>query len=265
MAYIFSLFYSFFHFCHLNQFLLHLGRYFTLPLLSLTDSSIATPSGSELDIVAFWQSILDEGKRQMAQLNDYPGALVETQLAIKNPTPENESKCFEKLMLCVERTIGIYRYCKLLKLALPDLAYSIAGEARKVSTKALNAANGNTSSNNHNNNSGNALPLSSPNNYISDQDALRTRDAIVDALNTKPATAKLLISIIELAYDFDQLRIKRPSISNDLSFYKRLLPSQYNKPGMAEKIIVSTQSITPHLLLCFLVSLTHGTSFVVTF
>jgi len=57
----------------------------------------------------------------------------------------------------------------------------------------------------------------------------------VCALNEQPALTKQLADLFDFALDFDRIRMLRPNLSNDFSYYRRLLPKFNKHPGIKVK------------------------------
>lgn len=191
------------------------------PPCPLTAPGPAVPTPAEMPTVALWKLILAEGARQMQALQGYPGAAAEMKLAISKPSPEHELICFRKLQVCVEISVGVYRYLRLVQLALPGLVHDLVhGAAGKPATTNL------------------------PETVVDEQEVAALRTGLVSALHQRRALARVLLDVLQFALAFDELRAQRPLIMNDSSYYKRLLPRFLTHPERRDTVTVTEDTLS---------------------
>lgn len=65
--------------------------------------------------------------------------------------------------------------------------------------------------------------------------AANVNERNITKLDEKPHLAKQLGQMIDFALHFDNIRMLRPNLSNDFSYYRRLLPKFTNHPGIRVK------------------------------
>lgn len=125
----------------------------------------------------------------------YKGCQELARQAMKEPTPENEAAAFEGLLLAVDDIALFYNFARDLERVVPELLVTLANAGAGHSSEEARAA----------------------------------------ALQGQQAVAKQLGDIFAFALLFDQIRMARPFLSNDFSYYRRWLPKFSKHPNLRVK------------------------------
>ena len=119
-------------------------------------------------------------------MSEYKGVESEMRAAIQNPCEETELTAFFKLLANVDAISIIYNYSLALEQVLPPALDALATVARASAGKR-----------------GTALEAD---------------------LATKAALSSRLVELFGFVLSFDTMRMMRPLVTNDFSYYRRLLP-----------------------------------------
>jgi len=149
------------------------------------DFEKAKPTAAEMKIWTAVNEVLKDGEGMIRLIEDYKGCQPQAQKAMQNATKENEAAAFEALLNAVESIQAFFTYAKKLEEMLPILLDTLAKPA--PDEKDVKADN-------------------------------------KQALESQQALAKQLADVFDFTLRFDQTRMKRPQLSNDFSYYRRLLP-----------------------------------------
>lgn len=141
--------------------------------------------------------VLSRAPAVKAIIQDYKGCQELARKAMTEPSHENELAAFEGLLEAVDSIAAFFNYCKELETVFPELLTTIAKVdfSLPVNPRAFSWCSGGAEKNQTN---------------------------IPDAL------ALQLAQVFEFALEFDRVRMLRPNLSNDFSYYRRLLP-KFNK------------------------------------
>jgi hypothetical protein len=144
------------------------------------------PTASEMAIFAELDVLLKDHKELLSRIQEYPGCAELARMAMREPTKERELAAFQGLLKAVECIASFYQYTRAIEAALPRLWASLT-ECKE-----------------------------------SKDESKESKES--KALTAQQALAKQFGDMLDFALRFDQTRMMRPNLSNDFSFYRRLLP-----------------------------------------
>lgn len=153
----------------------------------------AFPADDEL--VRYADSILTYRGEMYQRIANYAGASDEMRLAMATPTEENEIRAFHKLLQNVESISQIFNFCIAIEQIIPPIFHSLCGSP----------------------------PPQCDHNQ-------RTELAL-NASQSKVAVMQRAIDILAFVITFDSMRIQKPLVANDFSYYRRLLPKYQHHPA----------------------------------
>lgn len=161
------------------------------------DFEKAQPTAGEMKIWGAVNEVMKNADAQLKLIDEYKGCSDVARKAMQSATKENESAAFEALLGAVESIQSFFTYAKKLEDILPMLLDSLAKPA-------------------------------------ADEKDVKHVDT-TKALESQQALAKQLADVFDFTLRFDQTRMKRPQLSNDFSYYRRLLPKNAQNPNIKVK------------------------------
>eukprot|EP00461_Guttulinopsis_vulgaris_P003377 UN03378 len=135
------------------------------------------------------------------KIRDYAGASEEMRLAMSQPTEDNEIRAFHKLLTNVDAISHIFNFCTAIEQIVPPMFHSLCG--------------------------------SPPPNC----DANQRSELALNASTTKVAVMQRAIDILSFVITFDAVRIQKPLVANDFSYYRRLLPKYQHHPAIPPNLV----------------------------
>ncbi len=133
-------------------------------------------------------------------------------------------------MTCVEVTLGLLRFVKVVRYSVPALVHVLLPSANSSFPSSAPTSTHSTSAPSSSSSADNALAT--------------TRAALVESFRSRQSTVRLFVAMLELAHEFDMVRAMRPLVSNDASFYKRMLNKFSMHPEVGPLIRVTEDTIS---------------------
>ncbi len=121
-------------------------------------------------------------------MRDYTGVQAEMRAAIQNPCEETEVTAFLRLLTSVDAISTIYNYSLALEQVIPPALDTLSAAARTMTNNKKGIA------------------------------------AAAQEMGTRAAVTRRLVEVLGFAQGFDLMRMHRPLVTNDFSYYRRLLP-----------------------------------------
>lgn len=162
--------------------------------------------------------MIQEGRNHIRDLQGYPGALKAIQKCLTTRLPEDELEALDSLHVCVSQIYKLHQYTQRVRDSIPALLHSLLHSAcQQVYTGQTPYS----------------ATATYPKNFTSSS---HTRGDVYTTLvqnvfERRPATIRILVSLFALANDFDALRAETSTLSNDCSFYRRILPKYRGHPA----------------------------------
>jgi hypothetical protein len=157
---------------------------------------------SDAALVGALDSILSHKTAILRVIENYSGASEEVKAALSSQTEQAELVCFSKLLENVEAISNIFNYSLAFEQILPPAIHTLCG---------------------------------SPNPSMD----LSTRRSIAfNAVQSKTALLQRIIELFAYVITFDNVRMMRPLVANDFSYYRRMLPKYHSHPAVAASIKV---------------------------
>jgi len=155
------------------------------------------PTEEEAKAYGYTMEFLERAQGALRMLEDYKGCQDITRKAMSTPTQENEAAAFEALLVVTNQIAVFHETARELEKVLSMLIQVLSTPSRsQVETK---------------------------------QEKTET------SIPQHHALAKKLGDILDFSLRFDQTRMMRPYISNDFSYYRRLLPKFNKHPDIRVK------------------------------
>lgn len=135
------------------------------------------------------------------RISNYAGANEEMRLAMSTPTEENEIRAFHKLLQNVDSISHIFNFCTAIEQIIPPIFHNLCGQPPQ-------------------------------------QCELQQRQELaVNAATTKVAVLQRAVDILAFVITFDSMRIQKPLVANDFSYYRRLLPKYQHHPAIPPDLV----------------------------
>lgn len=160
-----------------------------------------TPFPADQDLVGYADSILTYREEMYQKINTYSGASEEMRLAMSHPTEENEIKAFHKLLGNVDAISHIFNFCTAIEQIIPPIFHSLCGSPPPTC------------------------------------DLQQRQELALNASSTKLAVMQRAIDILAFVITFDAVRIQKPLVANDFSYYRRLLPKYQHHPAIPPNLV----------------------------
>jgi hypothetical protein len=156
------------------------------------------PTEQEAKAYGYTVEFLERAQGALRLLEDYKGCQDITRKAMSTPTQENEAAAFEALLVVTNQIHTFFDTARDLEKVLSMLVQVLS------------------------------TPAHSPN-VETKQEKTET------SIPQHHALAKKLGEVLDFSLRFDQTRMMRPYISNDFSYYRRLLPKFNKHPDIRVK------------------------------
>lgn len=153
-------------------------------------------------LVGALDSILSHKTAILRIIDGYSGANEEVKAAMSNPSEETELICFSKLLQNVELISNIFNYSLAFEQILPPTLHALCGSPK------------------------------------SHMDLNERRTVAYNAVHSKTALLQRIIELFAYVITFDNVRMMRPLVANDFSYYRRMLPKYHSHPSVAAQIKV---------------------------
>jgi hypothetical protein len=172
------------------------------PLVVLPCFFLAAPNQSDTVLVEALDSVLSHKQKVFSVMEEYSGVEAEMRAAIQTPSEETEVTAFFRLLQNVDSISIIYNYSLALEQVLPPALDSLSHAAKLHAGK---------------------------------------RGAALEAsLSTKASVSRRLVELFGFVLSFDTMRMMRPLVTNDFSYYRRLLPKYQSHARTAALVKVQS-------------------------
>jgi len=167
--------------------------------IDIYEKTAAFPA--EQDLVGYADSILTYREEMYQRIANYAGASEEMRLAMSTPTEENEIRAFHKLLQNVDSISHIFNFCTAIEQIVPPIFHNLCGQPPATC------------------------------------DLAQRQELALNAATAKVAVLQRAIDILAFVITFDSMRIQKPLVANDFSYYRRLLPKYQHHPAIPPDLV----------------------------
>lgn len=161
-----------------------------------------SPLPDDKALVDALDSILSHKQVILQVIEGYSGASEEVKRSMTANTEEAKQECFSKLLVNVDAISNIFNYSLAFEQIIPPALHVLCGSP---------AARG---------------------------DIATQRAHALNAAQSKSAVMQRIIELFAYVITFDNVRMMRPLVANDFSYYRRMLPSYHNHANFAGRVKV---------------------------